>query len=799
MFEGLFTGPVRETYRSCVALARDHGTRLRVVLRLGAPELAALPWEAMWDPQEQAYLCRKEPLVRHVPAPYTPDPLPVTPPLRILGVVASPRGLPALDVERERGHLQEALERAIADGRIHLDWLENGTWDALQDHLLNSACHVLHFIGHGDYDPDLDQGRVALVREDDGRADWVEADRLIDLLREADPTPRLVVLNSCSSGQAGTQDALSGTASVLVHGGVSAVAAMQFRISDPAAVAFPRGFYKALAAGKTVEAALSSGRIAILGRGESLEWVTPVLYMRGGATQLFTIAPATPPPHQAAMATSGDSPAADRGVLEHSDQAQPAHPDLSTASAGVEADPDWNDALEAYFTEEWAAARDLLTGVLARHPGDPKAGDMLRHAGQRADHAQWYDHAQDAAAAGDWELAATELGRIVHADPGYRDAAVQLEQARWQQRRASLIDDMRRLHAAGRWQAVLAAGADLAELDPDAPDPDGMASHARQALADLDLADRYAQGLHQLENGDRVAALATFTRIEQERPTYRNTPTLLDRLNHPQSDDHTTDQHQTPDVQALVPPAVEPSTGGDATASPDAEPTARRHRWVAVLGGVILLGFVGVGLLLLGGEGRQEFLDEWEGGAVGPGWTWVNEDEAGWGFDAQGRLQITAQSRPPLKNLLVREADPPFSAKTLVRFEPTRNYEFAGLVITGPSPATDRLQFGRAFCDHPTLCVGDGLYFDRVTAGSHAGANYATPIDPVEEVYLSLEVRDGTVTAAYSYEEEGNWVVVGSHPLGPGPTRVGINASNGDPESTTNIPASFEAFYLGWE
>ena len=103
LFDGLFTGAVRETYRSSVALARDHGTRLRVVLHLQAPELAALPWEAMWDPQEHAYLCRKEPLVRHVPALYTPDPLPVTPPLRILGVVASPRGLPTLDVERERG------------------------------------------------------------------------------------------------------------------------------------------------------------------------------------------------------------------------------------------------------------------------------------------------------------------------------------------------------------------------------------------------------------------------------------------------------------------------------------------------------------------------------------------------------------------------------------------------------------------------------------------------------------------------------------------------------------------------
>jgi hypothetical protein len=82
-------------------VAQQRGKWLRVVLRLTAPELAALPWEALLDPETETYLCWQEPLVRHVPAPYTPDPLEVRPPLRILGLVASPRGLPPLDVEVE--------------------------------------------------------------------------------------------------------------------------------------------------------------------------------------------------------------------------------------------------------------------------------------------------------------------------------------------------------------------------------------------------------------------------------------------------------------------------------------------------------------------------------------------------------------------------------------------------------------------------------------------------------------------------------------------------------------------------
>ena len=130
---------------------------------------------------------------------------------------------------------------------------------------------------------------LALVRED-GRADLVAAHRLVDLLRQARPMPRLVVLNSCSGAAAGVSDLFSGTAAALVRGGVSAVAAMQYEISDPAAVAFARGFYAAIARGRGVDDAVSSGRVAILGLSDrTLEWMTPVLYLRGHDGQSFTL------------------------------------------------------------------------------------------------------------------------------------------------------------------------------------------------------------------------------------------------------------------------------------------------------------------------------------------------------------------------------------------------------------------------------------------------------------------------------------------------------------------------------
>jgi CHAT domain/TIR domain len=148
---------------------------------------------------------------------------------------------------------------------------------------------------------------LALTRED-GRADLVAAHRLVDLLRQARPMPRLVVLNSCSGAESGATDLFSGSAAALVRGGVSAVAAMQYEISDPAAVAFARGFYAAIARGRGVDDAVTSGRVAILGVSDrTLEWVTPVLYLRGHDTQLFVLLPA---------ATS--HPAAEHVGREHS-------------------------------------------------------------------------------------------------------------------------------------------------------------------------------------------------------------------------------------------------------------------------------------------------------------------------------------------------------------------------------------------------------------------------------------------------------------------------------------------------
>jgi tetratricopeptide (TPR) repeat protein len=502
LFQALFAGPVGSTYRASRAVAWDRGDKLRVVLSITAPELAVMPWEALYDDELTSYICRTEGLVRHIDAPYTPDPLPVRPPLRILGIVASPRGLAELNVDAEKQHLHQALAAPIKAGQVQLHWESQASWSRLHERLLQEQWHVLHFIGHGDYNPDDGEGSIALVG-DDQRADWVGASALADLLGEAEPTPRVVVLNSCASGQGSSHDLFSGTAATLVKRGISAVAAMQFSVSDTAAVAFPRGFYTALACGRPVDEAVRSGRLEILGTGRStLEWVTPILHVRGDDTELFRLVEAVPEQQVTAPVSTSD---------ERSD---------------LLADSQWADALSAYFGKRWPEAVAHFEALQTRYPDEARVATRLQQARHQRDIELWSTRADAATREDDWDTVVSALEHLLELDPTFPGAAGRLEEAREAQRRRSLIDEMTALHLAGQWNAVVAAADELARLDPEHADPNGIVSDAQAKIREARLADRYAQALNHLDQQDWRKAADLFTELEEEQPGYRDVDVL---------------------------------------------------------------------------------------------------------------------------------------------------------------------------------------------------------------------------------------------------------------------------------
>ncbi|MBN2394269.1 MAG: SUMF1/EgtB/PvdO family nonheme iron enzyme, partial [Anaerolineae bacterium] len=290
LFEMLLCGEVRSRYDVSLREAAAQGKGLRIKLRVLPPELAVLPWEFIYDPRNAEYVClsRNTPLVRYLELPQSVQPLRTELPLRILGMAVSPEGLPPLDIAQEKQRVETALEGLRATGLVTLNWLEGQTWRDLQRGMRHGPWHFFHFIGHGGFSRTMDEGFVALADES-GEAHHLSATQLGRLLADHRDL-RLALLNACEGARGSTQDIFSATAAILIRRGLPAVLAMQYPITDRAAIEFSRTFYEALADGLAVDTATTEARQAIsYVAPHSVEWGIPVLYMRATDGVLFDV------------------------------------------------------------------------------------------------------------------------------------------------------------------------------------------------------------------------------------------------------------------------------------------------------------------------------------------------------------------------------------------------------------------------------------------------------------------------------------------------------------------------------
>jgi CHAT domain len=290
LYESLFSGPVMTCLLRSMDEADRQGAGLRVRLRLGdAPSLANIPWEFLYDSSSDGFLCLSDqtPLVRYIDLPQRVEPLAATPPLRMLCLISSPSGYPPLDVEHEWAKLNEALGPTVSEGRLLMERVDTPSLEALQRRLRREEYHVLHFVGHGAFDEEAQDG-VLLLEDLEGRGNAVSGESLGVLLHDHEAL-RLVVLNACEGARTSSTDPFAGTAQSLVRKGIPAVIAMQFEISDVAAITMANEFYSAVADGYPVDAALSEARKAIFTRVNAVEWATPVLYMRSPDGRIFEI------------------------------------------------------------------------------------------------------------------------------------------------------------------------------------------------------------------------------------------------------------------------------------------------------------------------------------------------------------------------------------------------------------------------------------------------------------------------------------------------------------------------------
>jgi hypothetical protein len=152
------------------------------------------------------------------------------------------------------------------------------TYKNLKGAVVNWAPHIIHFMGHGRVKGKTPE--LALT-DDSGAEDWCSAVDFEKLFLER--LPRLIVLQACETAKPSAQAGFMSLAAYLVQRNVPAVVAMQFEIRNDCAIDFAAAFYRALADGLEIDAAVQRGRWNITMQGarrwKARHFGTPVLFM----------------------------------------------------------------------------------------------------------------------------------------------------------------------------------------------------------------------------------------------------------------------------------------------------------------------------------------------------------------------------------------------------------------------------------------------------------------------------------------------------------------------------------------
>ncbi len=427
LFDALFAGEVRSRYDMSQREATQKDMGLRLKLRIQSPALAALPWEFLYDPRQAEYVClsRNTPIVRYVEIPQPLQPLTVTPPLRILGMAVSPHDpyLPQLDLQREKQRVQNATQHLRDAGLIELTWLPGQTWRDLQKTMRAGPWHIFHFIGHGGFDKHTDEGLIYLADEA-GASERLTATNLGRLLADH-RSLRLVLLNACEGGRGSERDLFSSAAAILVRRGIPAVLAMQHEITDRAAIEFSRAFYDALAEGMPIDATVVEARKAVsLAVTNTIEWGTPVLYMRSPDGQIFNLPPIRDkkPP--------ADFEARQRKVLEF---------DLAPAKETEEPSRTkiaklLHEAEQAAANENWHVTIEKAQEILTLQPAHEEAKVILSSARAEQELAALYAEGREHFSAKQWTQALDCFRRLQKLSAHYKDVDTLVKSAEreWQ-------------------------------------------------------------------------------------------------------------------------------------------------------------------------------------------------------------------------------------------------------------------------------------------------------------------------------------------------------------------------------
>jgi len=279
--EQLFAAPpLRSAFAQARATAETLELPLRLRLSIGpsAPELHALRWETLHDPEADRPLLTDERLrfSRYLgAADWRPVALRPRGELRAVVAAANPADLPSYglapidapgEVARARDGLGTIVSTSlVAPGQVTLPAIVSA---------LRGGADILYLVCHGA----LVEGEPWLWLEDEaGGTARVGGAELAQRIRELERRPCLVVLASCKSAGDSEGEALRALGPLLAEAGVPAVLAMQGQVSQETVAAFIPVFFRELVRDGQIDRALTVARGAVRERADC--WM-PSLFMR---------------------------------------------------------------------------------------------------------------------------------------------------------------------------------------------------------------------------------------------------------------------------------------------------------------------------------------------------------------------------------------------------------------------------------------------------------------------------------------------------------------------------------------
>jgi formylglycine-generating enzyme required for sulfatase activity len=164
---------------------------------------------------------------------------------KILILASNPRK--DLNLDREIRDLQGVIERSRNRAELEVEVGLAVRVGDLQDRLFQHQPNIVHFCGHGGGAEGL-----VLEGEEDGGERWVKAEALAGLFRLF-PDVSCVLLNACYSEEQAN--------AIVCH--IDYVIGMRQTIRDDAAIAFSKGFYRALGYDCSIEQSFEFGCNAI--------------------------------------------------------------------------------------------------------------------------------------------------------------------------------------------------------------------------------------------------------------------------------------------------------------------------------------------------------------------------------------------------------------------------------------------------------------------------------------------------------------------------------------------------------